>query len=49
MRDTDFIADMRKNAITLSPLGGAALTNLIRSTYAMPKASISRLQAAIGQ
>ena len=49
MRDTDFIADMRKNAITLSPLGGVELTTLIRSTYAMPQASIARLQAAIGQ
>lgn len=47
MRDADFARDVAKANMALRPLNGAATTELIRSTYAVPAATVDKLRAIL--
>jgi tripartite-type tricarboxylate transporter receptor subunit TctC len=48
MRDPDFIADVRKANVELSPIDGEAIARLIAKSAATPKEVIRRYNAIVG-
>src|SRR5205814_1996464 len=47
MRDPQFLADAEKMRISISPLGGSEVQDVINKLYAAPKTSVERAKAAI--
>jgi len=47
MKDSDFIADVKKQKFDLDPTNGAGLANLIDKIYATPKPVVDKVTALV--
>jgi tripartite-type tricarboxylate transporter receptor subunit TctC len=47
MKDPDFIAETKKEKVTLKPRDGVYLADLIKSIYATPKSVVDRIKQAV--
>jgi tripartite-type tricarboxylate transporter receptor subunit TctC len=48
MRDADFLADAKRRAIDIDPVGGAEIQSLIQEIYKATPAVVARVKEIIG-